>query len=248
MRRFIPPHRLSSCLLLLALATVPACGSDGSADDEGATESETGMVIDGPLLPLVDGADWTYVEYDGAGAVTDSDYVSIELTQFEGADAFLMLVGSKQDMLVDKGGAVSRVQRERVSDNVVSERITYDPGFLRVDEGWKEASVGEVFMQDFHRVESDGEGMNAVEDDRTYTYTIIAMDEEVEVQAGIYTTIHVERECTAGETSGDIVEYWFAAGVGKVQEHQHEHPDAELEIDEKWEKLLSFSIPGGASA
>ena len=184
---------------------------------------------------------------DGAGAVTDSDYVSVEATQWEGADAFLMLVGSKRDTLVDNAGAVSRVQRERVSDNLVSERITYDPGFLRVDEGWKTASVGQVFIQDFHRVESDADGMNAVEEDRTYTYTIIAMDEEVEVQAHTYTTIHVQRECTAGQTSGDIVDYWFAAGVGKVQEHQHEHPDADLEIDESWKKLLSFSIPGGAS-
>lgn len=247
----IPTPRLLTLTATLLLAA--ACGPSSEADDTNDTDDtddtdgdETGAELDGPLMPLVAGAQWTYVESDGTGAVNDTDHVVLEATTFDGADALVRSEGSRRDTLVESGGAVNRRQRQRIEGATLDKIITYDPGFLRVDEAWRDTSEGQVFMAAFHRVETDGEGMNPIEEDREYSYTLVATDEEVEVSAGTFSTVHIERECLAGSSTGEIVEFWYAPGVGMIQ--KHELANADLEIEESWQKLVTFSIPGGASS
>jgi hypothetical protein len=220
-------------LLALALSTA-ACGEEAIADgsDTGGTSDAAG----GALLPLVDGAIWTYQVEAGSLSTT-----SEALAQGEDSDTFVLTEGNDETTLTRSGTQTMRISEVDKSGDAIEALIDYDPGFVRADEDWASAADGDTFDYAFTETTTDANGENAVEEDRAHTFTVISTSEEVETTAGTFTTVHVRRETTVGAKAGNVVEYWYAPGIGRVQEYRH--ANGGLDIEQEWQRLHYYTIP-----
>jgi hypothetical protein len=217
---------MKSLLVLLAAAPlVAACGGeevpetpDGGAITCTAPASER-------LLPLAVGTVWTY-------RVTPLGGAPVEKTS---------TVEAYEDVGERKAGVVAyRVRTEKTDGVTVSwqeDRCTqilrhreqsfdmagtqlddqfYVPAKLRVDESEARLAPGVSWTTSYSEVSVDPLTGNTLTKSKTETWTVEAIDEQVTVPAGTFTTVRVRR---VGQDAGQADKtFWFARGVGKVKE------------------------------
>lgn len=240
--------------LLLPLATTIACNQPAPGDGESTETAETGDsdtgdtgVPDGSELtsyyPLVDGANWTYLQKTTSGQISGTEVVDASASTWEGKDVILLTDNPDgsgeytQSTIYRDGTAARRIHKELKNAVGAYTIVDYDPGFTRADDAWD--TVGGLGELTYQRTESDGEGNDPVEETRGHDWTVNALNESVTVPAGTFSCISVTRVRTTGATAGEVVHFWFASGVGKVRE--------ERPAEGKIEELVSFDIPGGKS-
>jgi hypothetical protein len=215
---------------------------DGDGDGDGAGDGDgDGQVFDNTLYPMADGATWTYLHKNNNGQVLSMEDVELQQVDWQGEVGYLQVDSPNangvwtESVLVRDGDLVLRVHREDQTELAVSEIVDYDPGFPRVRDSW--TTLGQTEELAYIRTATDGSGQNPMIEDRAHVFTVLAVDEEITVPAGTFTTIKIERVRSAGGAIGDRAIFWFAFGVGKIRE--------ERPADNVVEELVAVSIPGG---
>jgi hypothetical protein len=228
--------------------------SDTGEGETGAAETDGTDTGDGDgepgfnpffytIYPLADGATWTYVDKNPNGQVLGMEVVEAQEIEWDDEVAWMLTdspnsKGEWTDAVIVRDDEVTMRVHKTISDgNGPTEIVDYDPGFVRANDEWMDAEVGytEEFL--YERTEADGQGDNEDTEDRGHIYTIVAVDEEVEVPAGVFNCIKVERVRSVGGKIGEQVYFWYAPGIGKVRE--------ERPADSEIEELASVSLPGG---
>ena len=185
-------------------------------------------------FPLADGASWTYRHMGVAGGDWD-ETIDMAATTFGGAPAFLTvdtpdsLGVHDESVLVRQGTGTLRVHREEYTSGSLSLVVEYVPGFARFDEAW--LTAGGPVLTTYSRTEADAFGSVLSVNQREQQYTVLATGECVQVPAGTFLTVKIER---LRIDTQDRTLYWFADGVGKVREEQ---------LDGSVEELVSYNIP-----
>jgi len=221
------------CGLLFAVG----CGQEQPAPPADSTEQA--------YFPLVAGSWWEYAHSDRAEMVT------VETADFNGALAFQMSDSPNSDglrsdsIITSVNGRAARMTKEEYLVSATGETLTssvsYGVGFTRFNESWANQAVGFTESPEYERVETAG-GVVKAPEARRHTFEVIAMDDELSTPKGTFRCIVIQRtkdwEAAAASALGEEAEtkrYWFARGVGKVQELNVESGKAEL--------LTDFSIP-----
>jgi hypothetical protein len=179
--------------------------------------------------PLVHGARWTYVR-TSVDMTLRTRVKTMSRTTHAGREAFDLDDGDNVDTLVRDASQTLRVQEIELDDDEVSLLTVYDPGFLRVDDSWD--GVGAAATHSHERRRFDGAGNLLDVDLRGYTYTVEAVDDELEVAAGGFVCLRVRRERV---DTGERRRFWVAWGVGQVRQDDLEAAT----IDE----LVEYYIP-----
>lgn len=220
----------------------PGDDDDTGDDDDDDDEDDAGGGDDDDaeppsMYPLVDGATWTYVN-ESPGDGQQNEIVTMRQIDYDGDVAYEQVDAedstgqSTRSVLVRDGTQVLRVEKEIVVDGVVNTSVDYDPGFVRFDDAWNE--VGQTVSLTYNRVETDSFGQQSAAE-RVHEFRVEAIGETVTVPAGTFSTTYIIRTQVQGENPGEVVELWYAAGVGKVRERRAD--------EGKTEELQSFDIP-----
>ena len=212
-----------------------ACGDDAPTDSD-APVVECTAPLSERYLPLVVGASWTYDTSEMGSPVVP------KTTTFEafedvgdlktGVTAFRQrtekVVGHALSWHHDDCTGVTRHREQTFDDagTLVTDQF-YVPGKLRVDEAPAHLTLGATWTTAYTEVEVDPIlGTHTVSKDETWT--VQAVDEMVTTPAGTFSCLKVHKT-----TSGAAAKtYWFAKGVGKVQE-----------TGEQMETLTAFTRP-----
>jgi hypothetical protein len=233
----------AACLALAGLlGLVTGCGQE---DPEAPPATEQ------PYYPLVPGAWWQYAHSDWA------ERVETGTATFEGQDAFLMTDSPnpsddlRSDSIIQSiDGRVVRVSKQEFlvggPTDVLTSSVTYGVGFTRFNENWASQPVGYKDTPEYVRVETafapDGTPTVRAPEARKHTFEIMSVSERVMTPKGSFDCIVIQRtkDWQAEEDGVDASDaqtkmFWFARGVGKVQERNVETGSTEL--------LLDYSVP-----
>ncbi len=227
--------------VILSAAALAACGDDAPAHGgDGGMEECLAPAAD-RYLPLVIGASWTYDTLDSSmmNPVTVVKTSTVEALEDvgdrkAGVTAYRVRTGKSGGV----GDVVSwqedqctgivrhREQQFDPNDTLLTDQF-YVPGKLRVDETAEHLTLGATWTTAYTEVEVDPIlGTHTVSKDETWT--VQAVDEMVTTPAGTFSCLKVGKA-----TSGAAAKtYWFAKGVGKVQE-----------TGEQTETLTAFTVP-----
>lgn len=184
----------------------------------------------GGFYPMRDGASWTYLHSKGGGwselvtlerSSSDPDLFEQHQTGHPDGDA------SRSDLRV-VDGAVLRVAADQLLDDELVYSVVYEPGFMRFSDAWLDAEIGDTFIEEYDRTETDvGEAAKPTRA-RAHRFTVEALSEDVTVPAGVFRNclrVRRERALDLIEDAGTALAqeeqeklFWFAAGVGKVRE------------------------------
>jgi len=221
------------------LAMTVACGQEAPADVADSTQD---------YFPLVAGAWWQYAHSDWP------ETVSVRETDFNGAPAYLVSDSPNPDdslrsdsIIASVGGRAARMTKEEYligpdGSETLTSSVSYGSGFTRFNQAWASQPVGYTETPEYQRVETlPGQAPKAPEA-RRHTFEIIALDEEVGTPRGTFRCIVIQRtkdweaaEAGLDPDEADTKRYWFAPGVGKVQELNVRTGNAEV--------LTDFMIP-----
>jgi len=235
----------SAAALLTLLAIATGCGQeDPPTDPVGSVEK--------PYYPLVDGATWSYQHSDWVEQVT------AEATTHEGGPAFLMSDSPNpkdnlrsDSIIVASSGRVARISKEEYlvggAMPVLTSSVTYGVGFTRFNEDWGKQPVGYKETPEYVRIETPPGGAPKAPEQRRHTFEVMNLAESVVTPAGTFDCIVIKRtkDWQAEEEGVDASDaatktYWFARGVGKVQERNEETGSTEV--------LTSFEVPTPSNA
>lgn len=238
--RSVPSFFTCRLAAVLAASGLIACGG---GDDGGDGPSGQGCLIDGDarFLPVVEGASWTYeaIELD-SGIIT-------RRTQTVGP--FQMMVGDKAGVMAspliteketgtitnwqeDTGTAVVRhLQEDRAGDAHRDDLYVEFKG--RLDESPERLVVGASYSQAYTARTVIIDTGEVIVEERIEDWEVVGLGEEVTVPAGTFCTLHITRQRTTDGELGDVKEYWFARGVGKVKEL----------AENNRETLVDYSVP-----
>ncbi len=222
---------------LLVLGT--GCGQEAPAD-------EPDDVVAQPYHPLVPGSSWQYAHSDWEETVT------LEAATFDGQDAFLMSDSPNPSdslrsdaIILAQGGRVSRMTKDEYlmgtgGAQTLTSSVTYGVGFTRFNEDWANQEVGYRETPEYERVETPpGETAKAPEA-RRHTFEVVSLHEDVPTPIGTFDCIAIKRtkdwQADEGGEEAQTKIFWFARGVGKVQERNEETGSTEL--------LRDYEIPG----
>lgn len=227
---------MTVCRLALLLA-VPllACNQQTPPGDETSDGGMTGTSDPSGELdsyyPLIPGSSYTYRHVDGQGTVTGLEIVNVSATSWNGEAGVLMAdepdaSGQSTDStIVRRGTQALRVHKEVKTNGVVDLVVDYTPGFLRMDDSWTSPQSAGIELS-YMRSETDGEGQNQLTEVRSHVWRVVGVDEQVEVNAGVFSCVHVQRQRTSDRSDeGEVVDLWFARGVGKVRERRESETD-----------------------
>jgi len=114
-------------------------------------------------------------------------------------------------ILTDEG--LVRVRQDFIYDDVLDHFVTYSPYFMRVPGG--PYSDGRQWEFAHKRCEYDPAGTELGVTERRYLHEVRDADERASVAAGEFETVHFQRTDLG---DGDVKEFWYAAGIGKVME------------------------------
>jgi hypothetical protein len=201
--------------------------------------------------PLVPGSSWKYQHDDWLEEVT------LEADTFNGAPAFMMSDSpNPSDMLRSDSiislseGRVLRMTKDEyllagAGDPIMQSSVTYGVGFTRFNEDWAEQAVGYKESPEYIRVETPPGGTARPGEERRHTFEVMSLSEEVSTPAGTFDCIVIKRskDWEAAADGVDLADaetktFWFARGVGKVQERNDETLSVEV--------LTEFNIPDSA--
>lgn len=226
--------KLHSLILVSMLA---ACGGDDGGGD-GTVECMTPNAD--RYLPLAIGTTWTYDTSDmgGPNVVKTSTVEALEDVGDRKAGTMAYRVrtgkaGGLGDVVSWQEDTCTGVMRHReqslnaTTDAVETDQF-YVPGKPRVDEEPAHLAVGATWTTSYTEVEVDNVLGQTHTKSKDETWTVLALDESVTTPAGTFTCLKVNKT-TSGAADKT---YWFAKGVGKVQE-----------MGEAVETLTSYTIP-----
>lgn len=202
----------------------------------------------GSYFPLVDGAWWEYAHSDW------TERVELTATTFEGREAFLAVDSPNpsdnlrsDSMLASIDGRVVRLTKEEFlvgagGSETLASSVTYGVGFTRFNEDWATRAVGYTETPEYIRVETrPGTGARPAED-RRHTFEVVSLSDRVVTGQGTFDCIAIRRtkdwqaeEDGLDPSDAQTKTYWFARGVGKVQERNEETNNVEV--------LVGYSIP-----
>jgi hypothetical protein len=232
--------RRNITILGLLAGLAAGCGQEDPAPP--STELE-------PYHPLVVGSWWRYAHSDW------TEQVDLGATSIEGQPAFTMVDSFNPDdrlksdsVIASVDGRVVRLTKEEFlvgTDNseLLTSSVTYGVGFTRFNEDWANQPVGYKETPEYVRVETQpGDAGPRPPEQRRHTFEIVSLSEEVRTGIGSFDCIVIRRtkDWQAEEDGVDLSDaqtktFWFARGVGKVQEKNEESGNIEL--------LLDYSIP-----
>jgi hypothetical protein len=232
---------LSGLVLLGTLSLFSSgCGQEDPAPPAAALE---------PYFPLVAGSWWEYAHQDW------TERVETTAATHEGQDAFLMTDSPnpsddlRSDSIVQSiDGRVARMSKDEYlvgsADETLTSSVNYGVGFTRFNENWANQAVGYTDTPEYVRVETAPDGTMRAPEARKHTFEIISLSEPVLTGKGTFDCIVIQRtkDWQAEEDGLDADEaqtkrFWFARGVGKVQERNVDTGRTEV--------LIDYSIPGG---
>jgi hypothetical protein len=223
-----------------ALLSFTACGQEPPSEP-----------LLAPYHPLVAGSFW---EYAHSGW---TERVELSAATFEGAPAFSMSDSPNpsddlrsDSILIGREGRVLRMTKDEylatAGSAVLQSSVSYGVGFTRFDEHWAEQAVGFKESLVYARVETPAGGAARASEERKHSFEIISLSEEVRSPAGTFDCIVIKRtkDWQAEADGVDLADaqtktFWFARGVGKVQELNEESGNTEL--------LTAFEVPQPAA-
>jgi hypothetical protein len=230
-------------LLVGGLAATVACGQKDPDDPIDGADLQ-------PYFPLVAGAWWDYQHSDWVERVT------VEPADFNGASASRMSDSPNpgdadqirsDSVITSVDGRAARVLKEEYrvgtdGSETLTSSVSYGTGFTRFNEDWANQAVGYRETPEYERVETrPGESPRAPEA-RRHTFEVIALADELTTPKGTFTCIVIQRskdwegdEAAAEDDEVETKRYWFARGVGKVQELNLANGNTEI--------LTDFLIP-----
>lgn len=228
------------CSVLTGALLVAGCGQEDPAPPPGELQ---------PYHPLVDGSWWRYVHSDW------TEQVDLTTTSLDGQPAFTMIDSPNPDdqlrsdsVIASVDGRVVRLTKDEFlvgADDtaVLTSSVSYGAGFTRFNEDWANQPVGYKETPEYLRVETRPGAAPRPPENRRHTFEIMSLSEEVTTGVGTFDCIVIKRtkDWEAEEDGIDLADaqtktFWFARGVGKVQELNEDSGNTEL--------LIDFSIPG----
>lgn len=207
---------------LLAFLSTAACGGSGD-DAAGPDGSVDDCPTTGGYLPLAEGASWTYrVVTDTTGEKTQTVGAEEDIGGMHAGETAFKLTTTKP------GGGTTLSWQALTADGVTryaeadeqgvnTSREDYVPGRTRVDESEAHTALGATWTDEYTEYISENGGAPTTTA-KTETWTVMGVNEMITVPAGTFCTLHLRRTSTAGGLDGSDKAYWFARGVGKVQE------------------------------
>jgi hypothetical protein len=231
-----------ACAALSALAALCAgCGQENPTDEPDESLE--------PYHPLVPGSRWQYAHSDWEEVVT------LEEGDFNGQPAFLMSDSPNPSddlrsdaIIASVDGRVVRLEKDEflvgaAGSTVLTSSATYGVGFTRFNEDWANQEVGFRETPEYVRIETrPGEATPRPPEARRHTFEIINLHAQVQTPTGAFDCIQIKRtkDWEAEEDGGDASDadaktFWFARGVGKVQERN--------DVTGSTEVLTSYEIP-----
>jgi hypothetical protein len=234
---------MNSYAILAFTAFVPVFCGTVACGQEAPPEPVTGSVS---YHPLVDRAWW---EYDHGGRWTERVTLTADVDGFIMSDSPNPSDGLRSDSIISNvGGRISRMTKDEYlvastgAAGVLQSSVTYGVGFTRFNEDWANQAVGFKESPEYVRVETPPGQPAKPGEARKHTFEIISLSEEVVTAAGTFDCIVIQRtkdwqaEAVGMEASdAQTKRFWFAPGVGKVQERNEESGSTEL--------LTAFEIP-----
>ena len=207
--------------------------------------------VDESYHPLVPGSSWKYQHDDWLEEVT------LDAATFDGAPAFMMsdsanpsdMLRSDSIVMLSEGRVLRMTKDEYLQvgtgDPVPQSSVTYGVGFTRFNEDWADQPVGYKETPEYVRVETPPGGTARPGEERRHTFEVMSLSEEVPTPAGTFDCIVIKRtkDWEAEADGVDLADaetktFWFARGVGKVQERNDETMSVEL--------LTEFELPASA--
>lgn len=227
-------RRRPQLLIAFGLLFAAACGGGTEETPDGAACSAG----TGRYLPMVTGASWTYdtneegiieVKTQTVGAIEDVGGMKA------GTQAFRVTTSKVAGMVVswqeDTGSAILRHRELDMSGGTHTDE-TYLPAKLRIDEDPARLTVNASYTETYTEEVTDTMTNETSSTDKSETWTVLAVDEEVTVPAGTFCAMKLRKQSTGATGSSDKM-YWFARGIGKVKE----------ESTGRSELLTAYSIP-----
>lgn len=222
-----------------------ASATGSTSGDEAGTDEGTVLPPSQSLFPLVDGAQWVYTASyasDRPGAAQRRAEEIVTVTKADeskwGPNTFVLSDSPDEkdewteSIIWRNGSSALRIHKTvRIGDTptLIAE---YDPGFLRANDDWPTWTEGSSVELSYTRTASNNGNMPET---RIHSYTVEKLSEMVQVPAGEFDCIKIVRERRSGMTQGEIVEFWYHPGVGKIKEHRP--------AEGKFEFLSSYDIP-----
>jgi len=225
------------------------CGGGGSLPPQpgepGAANPDGNVQLPGPpgngntpapqsLWPLTPGSAWTYRITDDMRGVFDKRVEVIGPQAVPDTTLTAIAVHSTQPHLEERSwqvqldnGLVVRLREEDLKSGAIARVTTWSPATVKSvalpqAQGWTHRST-------IREVTRLGDG-TLEEKDRTYVWTVKAVNETVTVPAGTFTNaIRIERD--QPDKEGKLRTYWLVPGIGKVKEE-----------GERLEELVSHDI------
>jgi hypothetical protein len=197
-----------------------------------------------PYHPLVAGSWWRYAHSDWTERVELN-----ETTTDDGAPAFALVDSPDDDQLrsdsviASVDGRIVRLAKKEYLVNsdgseMLTSSVTYGVGFTRFNEDWANRDVGYKETPEYIRVETPPDGAARPAQQRRHTFEIMSLSEEVTTGSGTFDCIVIRRtkDWQAEEEGVDLSDaetktFWFARGVGKVQERNEATQNLELLLD-----------------
>lgn len=233
-------------LACAALAALPAlcagCGQEDPVEDPDAASQ--------PYHPLVPGSRWEYAHR------TWDEVVTLGTAELDGQEAFLMSDSPNPSddlrsdaIIASVDGRVVRLKKDEYligsgGASVLTSSTTYGVGFTRFNENWATQAVGYRETPEYIRVEArPNEATPRPPEDRRHTFEVMNLHAQVDTPLGPFDCIEIKRtkdweaeEDGVDASDADTKTFWFARGVGKVQERNDETGNTEV--------LISYEIPG----
>lgn len=238
-------HRQAVCLAL-ALAPVVLSGLATGCGQEDPNEPVD--TVPQPYHPLVAGSWWEYTHSDW------TERVELSPSTFEGEEAFVMTDSPNPDddlrsdsIILSIDGRVARMTKDEIlvsgsGNGVPMSSVTYGVGFTRFNESWATQAVGYRDTPEYERVETPPGGTPRAPEGRKHTFEVMDLSEQVSTGRGTFDCIVIKRtkdwqaeEAGVDASDAQTKTFWFARGVGKVQERNEETGNTEL--------LIDYSIP-----
>ncbi len=208
---------------LIGMLSLAACGGGGGDDGAQPDADTSDCPTTGRYMPLAEGASWTYrVVTDTTGEKTQTVGAEEDIGGMHAGEMAFKLTTAKP------GGGQTLSWQALTDDGVIrfaeadeqgvnTSREDYVPERWRVNETEALAGEGATWTDDYTEYISENGGAPTTTS-KTETWTVMGVDEVITVPAGEFCTLHLRRTSTAGGLDGSDKAYWFARGVGKVQE------------------------------